>query len=287
MKSKYFIYLVLIIIFCCISIFGEVHDIDLAPGRKMTFTGAVTSGEGVEQLYIFQAKAGQKLTVEIKSINAVFSVNEQYRVDHSPIEVNGEPVENRTTAWSGVLPETESHGLYSVSVTSGKTARYTLEITLGSGKTIVPVAATDQSPQGVIDFYRLMPQRYDGSTVAERNEILALTETFVDEKHGYIGSTIGTLGERCQVAIFKKPVGGYVLAYNEDGDLEAAVKTKFFLLDYQNNKWTDVTAALMPVPVSAYYSYDLPRAGTTIKVTNAKGTKLYSLAWRGGRFVKI
>lgn len=270
-----------VVMFCSSVVFGEIHSINLPLGKKVAVKGKVLAGEYEVEIYVFEAKPKQNLSVSLKSANnnAVFSVNEQYRVDYESFEVN-------KTEWAGVLPESESNGLYSVAVTSTKgTANYTLEMTLTASGFTTDKQFSD-SPKTVKDFYLLMPEKYNGYSREEREEILDSTETLVDIKNGYIGSHIGTLGERCQVAIFKRPDGGYILAYNEDGDPSVDVATKFYLLKYENGQWIDVTTELLPVPVNKNYHYDLPNTGTTVKVTTSKGAKMYSLAWKNGKFEK-
>lgn len=278
------IFILVLIAFCSSSVSAETHNVNLPLGKKVSVKGQVKAGNYEEQLYIFEAKANQKLSVSITSTNnnAVFSVNNQYRVDRDAFE------EDKTT-WSGTLPESESNGLYSIAVTSSKgTASYTLEMTLtNSGGGFASNKQSSDGPKTVKDFYLLMPEKYNGYSREEREEALDSTETFVDIKNGYIGSQIGQLGERFQAAIFKRPDGGYILAYNEDGDPSVDVATKFYLLKYENGAWSDVTTELLPVSVNKNYHYDLPNTGTTIKVTTAKGAKLYSLAWKNGKFEKL
>jgi hypothetical protein len=265
---------------------AQVQSIRLPPGKKVVLQGEVRAGNYRERLYTFEAKPGQRLTVALNSTNhnAVFSVNEQYRVDRQAFE-------EEKTEWSGSLPESDSNGLYSIAVTATKgTAVYTLEIMLAASPSSpsadrVAPAQADQ-PKDVKDYYLLMPKKYDGATRQEREETLESDETFVDIQHGYMGSQIGKLGERCQAALFKRPDGGFIFAYNEDGDPATNVPTKLFLLKYEAGQWTDVTAQLLPEPVNKRYWYDLPQIGTTIKVTTAKGGKLYHLAWKNGRFEK-
>ncbi len=274
---------IMVLLFNCLVSFGQTHNVTLLPGKKVVLQGQVRAGNYREQLYTFEATAKQRLDVHLTSVNhnAVFSINEQYRVDRQPFE-------EEKTEWSGSLPESESHGLYSIAVTATRgTAVYTLEITLHVSHPVNRVdEAQSDNPLNIKDYYLLMPEKYDRSTRTEREEILESTETFVDVKNGYIGSQIGKLGERCQVALFKSPDSGFILAYNEDGDPQVNVPTKLYLLKYEGGQWVDVTTELLPVPVNVRYHYDLPQIGTTIKVTTAKGNRVYELAWKNGKFEK-
>lgn len=137
-------------------------------------------------------------------------------------------------------------------------------------------------------YYLLMPEQYDNSSYEERDEILGYEgETTIDERNGYISYVTPLSGEVFEVALFKKSDDEIYIVYNEDCDLENNVPTKFYVL-YQDPKdgYIDVTRKILPVAVNKKYKYKLPRVGTTIEVTNANGKKMYSLAWKRGKFVK-
>lgn len=137
------------------------------------------------------------------------------------------------------------------------------------------------------DYYLLMPQKYDGSTFAEREEILSYeSETTIDIENGYISYITPLSGEVFEITMFKRPDGGLMFAYNEDCDLENNVLTKLYFLYYDGGRWIDVTSKVMPVPINKRYKYKLPQKGTTVQVTTAGGKKMYSLFWKNGKFVK-
>lgn len=137
------------------------------------------------------------------------------------------------------------------------------------------------------DYYLLMPQKYDGSTFAEREEILGFEgDTTIDTNNGYISYITHLSGEVFEVAMFKKPDGGLIIAYNEDCDLKNNVLTKMYFLFYDAGRWIDMTSKLMPVPINKKYKYNLPQKGTTVQVTTASGKKVYSLIWKNGKFEK-
>lgn len=279
--------------------------------ETQTFKGSVKAGEGNEILYIFQAKANKTLAVKIKSEanNAVFSINEQYRVDREAIEVNGNPVNNIRDEWTGKLPETESQGLYSVAVTSTKgVAKFTIEINLEGGGKIdvknsdetaetndnsesVETKSAEAEPQNIKDFYLLMPKKYDGKSRSEREQAIETAETneTIDIKNGYFRYSLkGDTVQVCEASVFKKPDGGYVLAYNEDYDDvhdEKPTPTKLFFLEYAGGQWIDVTTQIIPLPINRKYQYNLPQTGTTIEVWDG-ADKIYTLLWKNGKFVK-
>ena len=137
------------------------------------------------------------------------------------------------------------------------------------------------------DYYLLMPEKYDDSTFEEREEILGYEgETTIDERNGYISYVTPLSGEVFEAALFKTSSGEIYIAYNEDCDLENGVLTKMYLLHYDAGSWIDVTAKALPVAVNKKYKYKLPRVGTTIQVTDAKGKRMYSLIWNNGKFTK-
>jgi GTPase SAR1 family protein len=149
------------------------------------------------------------------------------------------------------------------------------------------VEAQSENPRTVQDHYLLMPKQYDNSSRQDREEILGFTsETIIDIKHGYISYTTPLSGEVFEAALFKRPDGEYILAYNEDCDLQYKIPTKLYFLKYEDGQWTDVTTQLLSLPINSRHKYKLPQIGTTIKVTNAKGQKMYDLAWKDGKFEK-
>ncbi len=286
MRQKLLLSILIILSFAFLT-FAEVHNVELLLGQKKVLKGSVRAGEGNEQLYIFEAKDGQQLTVALSSVNnnAIFSVNEQYRVDRSPIEIDGKAIEDKNGEWSGKLPRTESNGLYSVSVTSTKgIANFTLEMTLGNSESSTDSNSAD--PQSIKDYYLLMPKKYDGSTFEEREEILGYeSDTVIDLNNGYIKYETRAAGEVFEVALFKYN-GEVFIAYNEDCDLENNQLTKMYFLHYDGGRWIDVTGQAMPIPINKKYKYKLPQKGTTIQVTTANGKRMYNLLWKNGKFIK-
>ena len=142
------------------------------------------------------------------------------------------------------------------------------------------------NPITVQDYYLLMPKQYDKSTRAEREEILGYSDTTVDLENGHIEYITHLSGQVFEAALFKRPEGGFIFAYNEDCDLKYKVPTKLYLLKYDAGEWTDVTTQLLPVAVNARYKYELPQKGAIIQVTTPGGAKLYQLIWKNGKFEK-
>lgn len=136
----------------------------------------------------------------------------------------------------------------------------------------------------VRELYLLMPKQYDNSSPQEREEMLGNAEALVDIPNGYISYITHLSGEVFEMAIFKTPDGASILAYNEDSDARYNVPTKLYFLKYEAERWTDMTAQLLPEALSKQNKYKLPQNGTTIKVTDARGRKLYDLIWKNGKF---
>ena len=60
---------------------------------------------------------------------------------------------------------------------------------------------------------------------------------------------------------------------------------------FKNGKLRDVTSQVLPVAFKSTHIAELPRIGTTIRVTEenpetADQKHAYNLLWRGGRFVR-
>ena len=111
-------------------------------------------------------------------------------------------------------------------------------------------------------------------------------EMTIDTKNGYISYITPLSGEVFEIALFKRPDGAIIIAYNEDCDLANNVLTKLYFFYFDNGRWIDETIQVMPVPINKRYKYKLPQKGTTIKVTDAKGKFVYSLVWKTGKFIK-
>ena len=68
-----------------------------------------------------------------------------------------------------------------------------LVLTSSMGLMDNPAGAQSSSPTTVQDYYLLMPQQYDRSTRAEREEILGYSEATTDIENGYIPETGATI----------------------------------------------------------------------------------------------
>jgi hypothetical protein len=144
------------------------------------------------------------------------------------------------------------------------------------------------APRTVVDYYLLLPRERQYFEWETREDLLRIITPasggLTDIRNGYLE----TMGDGAQaqttVCLFKRPDRTYVVAVSanraSDGDWEPWLD--FYL--YKNGRMVDVTEATLPMRVGKRLGFVLPRYGTTIKVINESGRKVYDWAWVGGRF---
>jgi hypothetical protein len=165
-------------------------------------------------------------------------------------------------------------------------------------------ARPEGEPSNVLEFFAALPDKYftlegcdpatDKDCKKARAEYLKTFTEVSDTKNGYFkGGCDG--GQSCiEMAIFKRPDGGYLVGVYVSHEL---IEKNYFL-EYKNGNWKDVSAAVVP-EFSRKNLYELPRVGTTVKVfakiiteqgddyeVSEKGKKLYDLVWKDGKFTK-
>lgn len=148
-------------------------------------------------------------------------------------------------------------------------------------------AAPSREPKTVVDFFRLVPDRYmAGYDKPFREELLRGEHrgAVIDIPNGYIYWNASDNPEEFEFAIFRKNNGKYIVAFSIGYDPDFGNPSTFVLLSYDRGKWRDVTRTLLPVRHRGVHSYYLPRHGRTIVVVNEFGRKLYDLAWSNDRF---
>jgi hypothetical protein len=149
----------------------------------------------------------------------------------------------------------------------------------------------DQLFLDIPEQYLLIPSSEDGKHLSRADRAKLIT--LVDKKNGYLeatGSDKTDIFAGAQLALFKTKAGGYLIGYHFDsaGDNN----THLQMLTKDGDKWTDVTAQVLPkitqemvdrqmqdkVPeykknkkklsdcASGTYSYKLPRYGRTIEL---------------------
>lgn len=169
----------------------------------------------------------------------------------------------------------------------------------------VPASSGEQAnqPKTVRDHFMALPVKYfplegcepatDKGCQRAKAEYLKTFLEIEDTANGYLKAGCDG-GQSClEMAIFKKPGGGYLVGVR--GDFEMGSEAYF--VDHSNGKWTDVGPTLVPGYSKDNY-YVFPRKGTTVQVfeklledtepapDSPKGKKLYDLEWKSGRFTK-
>lgn len=118
--------------------------------------------------------------------------------------------------------------------------------------TLVSLAATavtrpiqGQRAMSVLDYYLALPQKYlkyagEGSA-GSRNAALYVS----DIENGYLQARQPNGEFYSAVALFKRP-GGSDLVAVENRECARGCSEEFYLLTYQDGRWSDVTAKMMP-----------------------------------------
>lgn len=158
-------------------------------------------------------------------------------------------------------------------------------------------SAKPAQPKTVLDYFLLLPNKSYFAVPLSKSQRKtwlrdrsASIKPIVDIKNDYLlfpgDGAQGTI----QFAIFRHKGRALVVVRDdfEDGSLD--------FLRYESGHWKDVTKQMMPAPYNVRYDYQVPRYGTTIKVTAGrdyfkdtkptrnKGKRLYDLVWVNGTF---
>ena len=106
----------------------------------------------------------------------------------------------------------------------------------------------------------------------------------VDIKNGYIYAAGDGAQTAIYVCLFKRwhalPL---VAVKSHEPDTRDYTHLDFY--EYKNGALVEVKKGMLPVKINENFKYEMPRYGTTIKVSDQHGRKLYSLNWSGRRFV--
>jgi len=158
--------------------------------------------------------------------------------------------------------------------------------------------AQTKQPKTVRDFFNLLPAKYftlEGCNVqkdkncdkARREYIDTFLET-EDTANGFWKSGCDGAQSCLTMALFKRPDASYIVALKTEFESDSMN----YFLEYKGGEWFDISAKVIP-QFSRNNIYELPRIGTTIEVYKKKivdpdlirrGTKLYDLAWKNGKF---
>lgn len=175
-------------------------------------------------------------------------------------------------------------------------------VSIGDNKNAERKIASDTPPKTVRDFFMILPEKYfllEGCEPVKdkdcRQAKLDYLKTFgevIDTANGYLKGSCDGAQSCLEMAIFKRPDNKYIVGLAVSQEM----MNNYYFLDYENGKWTDVSAQIVP-QFSKKNIYELPRRGTTVKVfakkilekgkdyeISDKGEKLYDLEWSGGKF---
>ena len=146
-------------------------------------------------------------------------------------------------------------------------------------------------PTTVVEFFKLLPQKYAGVSQTRKKELLAVGTTITDIKNGFIEFS-DCAESRSQIAIFRKSDGKRLVAVTYLGEAidpktdELVEASEFHLLQYQHGTWSDLTSSAFPGKLSRGDRVELPRNGTIIKV-HVKNGKEVPYKWSGERFAPV
>jgi hypothetical protein len=172
----------------------------------------------------------------------------------------------------------------------------------GDNKNANNRAALDEQPKTIRDFFMMLPEKYftlescdhakDKNCHQARLNYLKSFGEIEDTANGYLKGGCDGAQACLEMAIFKRPDNKYIVGLGVSHEMI----DKYYFLDYENGKWTDVSARIVP-QFSKKNMYELPRQGTTVKVfakkiiekgddyeISEKGEKLYDLEWTDGKF---
>lgn len=158
---------------------------------------------------------------------------------------------------------------------------------------VAKVSAVTKTPRTVVDFFMLLPNKYvNNYSAAARQKQLKNGTT--DAANGYLEVFGQSDAEKnIYIAIFKKDAGGYLVTVAA-GNYASAKVSDYYFLEYNNQKWTDVSKQVLPADFKVADFYDkeanniypceLPRYNRTINCRD-KDSKLTYLGWTGSEFV--
>jgi|GEM_PF-1173868 len=147
-------------------------------------------------------------------------------------------------------------------------------------------AAQSSPPKTVLDYYLLLPEKYFEANKEQRVKWMLEpgNGAVVDIKNGYIYAAGDGAQTPHYVCLFKRPKGSPLVAVkSHPSDTREITYLHFY--EYKQGALVEVKKGVLPLKINENFRYELPRYGTTIKVSDQHGRKLYSLHWSGQRFV--
>jgi len=147
-------------------------------------------------------------------------------------------------------------------------------------------AAQPDTPR---EFFMLLPSKYFQVVNGSKEGYLKRHIMVDDPANGYLSAS-GDAGQGGFImALFRKKDGSYLVGLNSSDE----VRDDYYMLQYANGKWRDVSAEVIP-QYSKDKAYHFPRHGTAVVVEklhledgipSRTGTKLYTLIWNRTRFM--
>ena len=147
-------------------------------------------------------------------------------------------------------------------------------------------AAQSSPPKTVLDYYLLLPEKYFEANEEQRVKWMLDPGkgAVVDIKNGYIYAVGDGAQTPIYVCLFKRPQG-FPLVAVKSHEPDSRDYTHLDFYEYKNGTLVEVKKGMLPVKVNENFKYEMPRYGTTIKVSDQRGRRIYSLNWAGRRFV--
>ena len=159
-------------------------------------------------------------------------------------------------------------------------------------------------PRTIREFFTLLSEKYfilegcdkatDKNCDKARADYLKTFTEVEDVKNGYFKGGCDGAQACIEMAIFKKADGTYLTGIYTSSEMN----NDFYFLEYAGGKWSDVSSSAVP-EFSKKNWYEIPRVGTTMKVfakkitekgddyeVSEKGSLLYSLNWKDGKFTR-
>ncbi len=140
-------------------------------------------------------------------------------------------------------------------------------------------------PHTVIDYYRLLPDKYFEATREQRFSWMLDPKrgAVVDVSNGYLYAAGDGAQTDIYVCLFKRLDGTYLVAVkSHESDSDIYTYLDFYI--YDKGRLQNVTKQSLPMKFDKELKYELPRYGTTVKVTDENGKRVYDLVWINGKF---
>ncbi|MBY0550816.1 MAG: hypothetical protein K2W95_26295 [Candidatus Obscuribacterales bacterium] len=152
-------------------------------------------------------------------------------------------------------------------------------------------APIEHAPVTVVEFFRLLPQKYSGISELRKKELLTAGTTVTDVRNGFMEYS-DCAESRSQIAIFKTAKGERIVGVTYIGQAidpkteNPVDASEFHMLQYRADKWSDLTKLTFPRRLSRGDWVELPRTGTVIKLHLRDGKEV-SYKWSGYIFSPI